>query len=601
MGLDTEDGQGERKIIPNDAAYSKPLFTPNGQQIVFSDMKKRKVFVIDWNGENLRDLGAGLASDVWRDPKTEIDWVYVRIGSETKSTIVRRELAKPKKDETIWKRSENGHKGVPWFQLSGDGAMFFDAFPWPNCGAGDLRKGTWKGYERGCWLGIAPDDSHRTFVFSGSHAEINLFDRGGTKKRKVAVNTMPEIRGKKVYFPRWSNDPRFVTVVGPERSSKSELYVGRFDSDYQKIESWTRLTNNSRTELFDDAWFGNAPIAKARTTTVIPVEKPKASASNKIEPVWVWENATAQNEAQGMVCGGDLHGRARFGRFYDLLLDRGWFAANSDASRRIVVAVQAGNGITIEANISSDSTDQKGPARIISMSANSSLRNFTIGQEGENFVLRIRTGKDDGNGTKKETRLGKVEVGKLQHLLVSHSGDTLQCFIDGKLVAEAKNFPVDYSSWIPSYKLILGDEIGGGRDWRGQLEGIRISGGSTSITDAKARYEITKKRRGNRSGIDRVVPSAKLLEVTKAPTREEMDSYQRALVENVYEVQKIVSGKISKMEVDNVIIVRQWAVMDGKELDQSKHRKPGFVTELSLELIEGHPELEGELLSSDHE
>lgn len=115
MGLDTEDGQGERKIIPNDAAYSKPLFTPNGQQIVFSDMKKRKVFVIDWNGENLRDLGAGLASDVWRDPKTEIDWVYVRIGSETKSTIVRRELAKPKKDETIWKRSESGHKGVPWF------------------------------------------------------------------------------------------------------------------------------------------------------------------------------------------------------------------------------------------------------------------------------------------------------------------------------------------------------------------------------------------------------------------------------------------------------------------------------------------------------
>lgn len=372
VGMDTEDGRGERKIIPNDAAYSKPLFTPNGQQIVFSNMKKRKVFVIDWNGENLRDLGAGLASDVWRDPKTEIDWVYVRIGSETKSTIVRRELVKPKRDELIWKRSENGHKGVPWFQFSGDGAMFSDAFPWPNCGAGDLRRGTWKGYERRCWPGIAPDDSHRTFVFSGSHAEVNLFDRGGTKKRKVAVNTMPENRGKKVYFHRWSNDPRFFTVVGPERSPKSELYVGRFDSDYQKIESWARVTNNSRTELFGDAWFGNAPIAKARTTTVIPVGKPKASASNKIDPVWVWENATAQNEAQEMVCGGDLHGRARFGRFYDLLLDKGWFDPKLDASGRIVGAVQAGNGITIEANISSDSTDQKGPARIISMSANSS-------------------------------------------------------------------------------------------------------------------------------------------------------------------------------------------------------------------------------------
>lgn len=209
--------------------------------------------------------------------------------------------------------------------------------------------------------------------------------------------------------------------------------------------------------------------------------------------------------------------------------------------------------------------------------------------------------KNDGNGTKKETRLGKVEVGRLQHLLVSQSGEILQCFIDGKLVTEVKNFSVDCSRWDPSFKLILSDEIGGGRDLRGQLEGIQISGGSTSKTDAKARYEFTKKRMGNRSGIDRVVVSEKLLEATKTPTREEMDTYQRALVENVYEVQKIVSGKIPKMEGNNVIVDRQWAVMDGRELEQSKHRKPGFVTELSLELIGGYPELEGEFLSSDHE
>ncbi len=617
MGLDTEDSYGERKIIAEEGAFSKPIFTHDGRQIVFSDLRNRKVYVVDWNGENRRELGSGLASEVWQDPKSKVNWVYVRAGSGTKTPIVRRQLDNPKKEEKVWTRTENGHKGVPWFQLSADGRMFSDAFPWSKCGVGDLAKDSWKQYERGCWPGIAPDNSYRAFVFSGSHTDVNMFDAGGKGKRKIAVNTMPGIKGKKVYFPRWSNDPRFITVVGPESSAQSELYVGKFDSDYREVESWARVTNNSRTELYGDAWFGSAPAVPAKTPQVtmsLPISRKNPPfVEGKVGDwpgddkglVWIWDSAKAQNEAGDVVCGGDLHGKARFGRFHDLLLDDGWFSADSEAGQRIVDDVRSSKEFTIEAVITSYSEDQSGPARILSMSKNSASRNFTIGQEKGDLVLRVRTGPDDGNGTKGEVKLGKVFPAQVQHLLVTYGGGTLSAFVNGKQTFERSGLGIDFGSWDASMPVIFGDEAGGGRDWQGRLEGVAIFARAMGKPEAEYQNKLSVKNRGPRYGLGQgVTPalvSAKLLESTAPPTLEEMDSYRRALVENVYEVQKVVSGSVSGLEKDNLIIVQQWAVMDGKELEFAKSRKPGLITELTVEPVGDHPELEGEFLSSDHE
>ncbi|NNE91000.1 MAG: hypothetical protein HKN23_05080, partial [Verrucomicrobiales bacterium] len=219
MGLDTKDGS-ERAILPSAGAYAKPLFSSDGKRVVFTDLAKRKVMMVDFSGQKLVDLGSGFASDVWRDPKTKSDWVYLRAGSSgTKSKIVRRRLDDPKKEELVWDKSENGHASIPWFQLSGDGRVFSDAFPWSTCGVGDTRKKSWKKNGRGCWPSISPDDSHRMFIFSSSHLDVALFD--GSKQRTVKVNTMPGVSGKKVYFPRWSNHPRYITVVGPERDARA--------------------------------------------------------------------------------------------------------------------------------------------------------------------------------------------------------------------------------------------------------------------------------------------------------------------------------------------------------------------------------------------
>ena len=180
MGLDTEDGRGERRLLPDPGAYSMPVFAPDGEGIIYSDRSGGRCYHLRWEDGAPRSLGMGFASDSWQDPVTGIDWIYLRQGKGiTADPIVRRRLDDPGVEEMVWDQTKNGQEHSPWFQISGDGKRFSDAFPWNRCGIGNLEKNEWKRYEKGCWPSIAPDNSYQSFVFSGNHRDIHFFERGG--------------------------------------------------------------------------------------------------------------------------------------------------------------------------------------------------------------------------------------------------------------------------------------------------------------------------------------------------------------------------------------------------------------------------------------
>src|SRR5262245_26277925 len=91
VGYDSRDGKGERMISGERANYYRPLITPDGKRIVFSNRQGRKIYVVDWEGTNLRLLkGPGCASEVWRDPQTGTTWVYYQESLEDFTKPVRR-------------------------------------------------------------------------------------------------------------------------------------------------------------------------------------------------------------------------------------------------------------------------------------------------------------------------------------------------------------------------------------------------------------------------------------------------------------------------------------------------------------------------------
>ncbi len=85
---------------------------------------------------------------------------------------------------------------------------------------------------------------------------------------------------------------------------------------------------------------------------------------------------------------------------------------------------------TLMTTVATHKTTQNGPARIISLSANPSQRNFTLGQEGDDLIFRIRTPFTGNNGTPDiivPDIFSNTEPGKLA---ISYNGTVLKVYIN---------------------------------------------------------------------------------------------------------------------------------------------------------------------------
>ncbi|WP_017315737.1 VanZ family protein [Mastigocladopsis repens] len=86
---------------------------------------------------------------------------------------------------------------------------------------------------------------------------------------------------------------------------------------------------------------------------------------------------------------------------------------------------------TIITTVATADTTQIGPARIISLSGDSLHRNFTLGQQGSNLDLRIRTPMTGANGA--DTKLsipGIFADTRPHHIVITYSGATIQVYVD---------------------------------------------------------------------------------------------------------------------------------------------------------------------------
>ena len=618
-GLDTGEEDGQRLIFEEKGGYSKPIFTPSGQQILYTNQQTGKCHLVNWNGKGRREFAKGFASDCWRDPATGLVWVYVRnsVGNAS-GAMVRRRLDDPDIVETVWDKSPNGNATVPWFRTSADGRYAADAFPWPKCGVADLTKGSWKLRGNGCWTSIAPDNSYRHFYFMGNHTEVAMFDHGAKKARIVKLNTMDGMSGKKVYHPRWSSDPRFITVTGPERNPRSELYLGRFDSGFTRVEEWVRVTRDKVADYYGAAWIEpdrRAPAVDPGQLVARPANLPQPDARTIDPPtvddgakwpgshrglIYVWENNASENQvldgSGGLVriCGGEMQSQARFNRHFGMDLRFGHFTADK-INETLLSELRETNELTIEATILPENVTQTGPARIISFSSGSNERNFTLGQQGDQLVLRLRTPSTGVNGTSPEVSLGKVSADEATHVLVRYSKNRIDAYLNGRHSVSSDTVRGGFENWTGQQQLLFGDEVGGGRNWSGQLEGVAIY--SRALTDQEISWHHAsyRKKLSSREPAERLVVEAELVEVSRAPRVSEIGSYRRSIVRNLYRIRKVISGKAP---AERDIVVTEWAVL-ARQPVAGAPGKVGDIRTLTLEPFDQHPELQSDWVQDD--
>jgi hypothetical protein len=276
MGLDSDDGKGERVILADRRSYMKPKLTARADRIVFSTHVipgPSETFIVNWDGSGFRKLADGFALTLWQNPADGSDWVYLGTDSVKYDfrTVWRFPIDAPHKRELVWNTTLVSMEG---FEVTPDGRQAGGMFPWPGAGMADLVKKTWQKLGEGCWTSLAEARGSLFWYFDGAHRNVTMVDVEAGTRWVVNLNGAPGFDGAEVSHPRWSNHPRFLSITGPYNQGgpnqsrtggkQTEVYVGRFSEDFSTVAAWLRVTRNGGGDLDPDVWIDPAQTAYPR-------------------------------------------------------------------------------------------------------------------------------------------------------------------------------------------------------------------------------------------------------------------------------------------------------------------------------------------------
>jgi hypothetical protein len=136
---------------------------------------------------------------------------------------------------------------------------------------------------------------------------------------------------------------------------------------------------------------------------------------------------------------------------------------------KIISACQATNEITIEAWVKSTDPTAAGPARIVTLSQDTTHRNFTMGQEEDavGYEIRLRTTETSDNGMDPHAEAkGVLVVNELVKLAYTRNfAGEIKFYVNGEAVplelidGQGEAIGGDFSNWDDGYQLGLASEL----------------------------------------------------------------------------------------------------------------------------------------------
>ncbi|MEY3480143.1 MAG: hypothetical protein RIQ71_918 [Verrucomicrobiota bacterium] len=619
MGFDSRDGRGVRPILAKPGSYYRPLITPDGRQVVFTDMKRSAVFSVAWDGSDLREISRGIAGALWQDSGGKI-WVYGKASSEgykygvvgegdlrKKGAIIRYPMDDPERVETVWSTSEGEIANPGNLQLSAGGDAGSMTMPWPACGVAKFPDIAWIQHANGCWPGLAPDRSYLSWSFDGSHRSLMMFDPFSARSWPIDLSQAPGFEGGRAYHPRWSNHALFFAFTGPYDDEGKivapwpDVHIGKFLPDFSGIESWANITGSEHAEIFPDLWIeGGRSFASSKSTpapypAALPGEK---WPSSKRGLLFLWKNNRLGNTPAQDVLGrrpavASLSGEAYFGPEYELILRNG-SARVEGYDRALINGIKASEAFSVEFVVSSQGPDRSGTHKLLALEDGARGINFAIREAAGNLVLSLRGSATESAG--RMVTLCLLEPGRKKHVLVTYTGGVVTCFLDGIKISGQALEVGSLSAWNDNAKLVLGEfypEQDSG--WSGSIEGVAV------YDRGLAEHEVSRnavlfrdilRRRPKRPSWQ---VEAQLVSRRPAPQAEDIAPYRRALVVNRY---KLIKGEITGVS-DHNLMLAEWALLDGREPKSFRKKRVGETRLIKLERFDDHPQLQSERLVSE--
>ena len=161
--------------------------------------------------------------------------------------------------------------------------------------------------------------------------------------------------------------------------------------------------------------------------------------------------------------------------------------ASVEDSRKLFDTITATNEFTVEAWVIPDNTAQDGPARIVSYSQDTGMRNFTMGQNAIYYQLRNRSLATGVNGTPELEALSPETSTSLQHVVMTFDSTGRKIYIDGALSIE-EALQDDTLDWLDDQRLVLGNEVTNDRLWQGVFDLVAIHNRALTAVEVQQNF-----------------------------------------------------------------------------------------------------------------
>lgn len=144
-------------------------------------------------------------------------------------------------------------------------------------------------------------------------------------------------------------------------------------------------------------------------------------------------------------------------------------------SQKLFNLLSGGNQFSVEAWVIPENLTQTGPARIVSYSVDTGRRNFTLGQQVEQYDSRVQTINSGPNGSNPAARTEDIVTTELTHIVMTYDNMSggRKIYVNGQLAAE-EAIQGDMLNWQDDNIFLLGNEVTNNRLWRGVFKMVAI-------------------------------------------------------------------------------------------------------------------------------
>ena len=168
--------------------------------------------------------------------------------------------------------------------------------------------------------------------------------------------------------------------------------------------------------------------------------------------------------------------------------------ATTTTSQKLYNLITATGEYTIEAWVAPANVSQQGPARIVSYSAGTTERNFTLGQTQYNYNFLNRSTTTDANG---DPSLDTADADEdlqatLQHVVVTYDPvNGRRIYVNGVFTDDIDPIPGgSLIDWDNSFAFVLGNEVSGNRQWQGTIRMVAIHNRALTPAQIAQNYSV---------------------------------------------------------------------------------------------------------------